>query len=155
MMTSPANLRLDAVRPTELPLLAVGLPGLPARQPGLDITAASTGAEALALLRLISFDLLLAGQEIPDMTVWALIRVVRARWPQQRWALLGRGLTARQEIQARSLGAVMVINGAPDCECLHSRANLLLGRPGRRPALPRADRDCDEEAGRRVGMRQR
>ena len=110
-------------------LLAVGVPDAPTAMRQYDLRMATTGRQALAMLRLMYFDLLLAGDQIPDMSVWTLIRTIRMCWPQQRWALVASHITPREEIEARSLGSLMVIESVPNCSRLHELAASLLGRP--------------------------
>lgn len=109
-------------------LLAVGLPDTPTATQQYDLRVADSGRQALAMLRLMYFDLLLVGDQVPDMSVWSLIRTIRMCWPQQRWALVASHITPREEIVARSLGALMVIESVPNCSRLHELAASLLGR---------------------------
>jgi len=102
----------------------------------LDLYAASTVREALATLRWVSCDLVLAGLDDPSVDLWTLMQRVLSAWPQQRWILAASDLTPEEEIFARSLGALMVLNAVPDetwlAECavsLHQR------RLQRAPAL--------------------
>ena len=98
----------------QLSLLAVGVSGLVESSPEIDVRYAVSAQETIAILRLMSFDLLLAGKKIPDCTVWSLIKRVRAGWPGQRWALVAEEPTPQEEIQARTLGALMVLHSLPD-----------------------------------------
>ena len=53
----------------QLSLLAVGVSGLVESSPEIDVRYAVSAQETIAILRLMSFDLLLAGKKIPDCTV--------------------------------------------------------------------------------------
>jgi DNA-binding response OmpR family regulator len=95
-------------------VLAIGLTGFGRRSTTLDVYTATTLGEAIATIRLICFDLLLVGLENPKLDVWSLIERVLAAWPQQRWILTSSRVTAADEVQARSLGALMVLSQLPD-----------------------------------------
>lgn len=97
-------------------VLMVGVATAPRPSSALDIYVARSMREALATIRLVSLDLIVAGLDDPAIDVWTLIERVTAAWPQQRWALASPGITAEEEILARSLGAVMVRSAAPDFE---------------------------------------
>ena len=80
---------------------------------------AGSAAEALAMLRMARVDLLLTGLRLPDMNVWQLIRRVRALSSAPRWALVASAdLSAAEEIQARSLGAIAVLERMPAGDAL-------------------------------------
>ena len=80
---------------------------------------AGSAAEALAMLRMARVDLLLTGLRLPDMNVWQLIRRVRALSSAPRWALVASAdLSAADEIQARSLGAIAVLEQMPTGDAL-------------------------------------
>src|SRR5688572_17005400 len=97
----------------QLSLLAVGLAEWPAGSETVDVRVAGTARETLAIMRLANVDLLLAGTRIPDMSIWAMIRRVRASRPGQRWAMVGADVTVTDEIQARSLGVVAMFDATP------------------------------------------
>ena len=109
-------------------VLAVGLPTLPAATSELEIHVAPSAREAFAMLRLLHFDLLLAGRETHDESVWWLIQRVLLAWPQQRWALVARDMTFEEEIRARSLGSSLIMDRVPDGVALHEIIRSLLGR---------------------------
>ena len=108
-------------------LLAVCVPGFPGDTPLVDVKTARSGQEALRLIRGSECDLLLAGDRLPDMSVWTLAARVRAGRPGQRWALVRTTLTVddSDEIQARSLGALLVFDRVPDGARLHELARSL------------------------------
>jgi hypothetical protein len=82
----------------------------------LDVYTASSPREVLATIRLVSFDLVLAGLDDPALDLWALMQRVITAWPQQRWILASQQVTPEEEILARSMGALMVLNTAPSEE---------------------------------------
>jgi hypothetical protein len=94
----------------------------------LDLYTASTVREALATMRLVSFDLVLAGLDDPSIDVWTVMQRVLAAWPQQRWILAAHDVTPEEEILARSWGALMVLNAVPDEEWLAECAASLQRR---------------------------
>lgn len=93
---------------------------------------AHSAREALAMLRMARVDLLLTGLRLPDMSPWQLIRRVRGLSCPPRWALVATAdLTPAEEIEARSLGAVAVVERMPSGEALDE----LLARARRVPAI--------------------
>src|SRR5258708_2767202 len=60
---------------------------------GLSITHVPTGWEAIELLTILRFDLLLLSADVPDMSPWELADKVRHFWPWQRWALVAPNAT--------------------------------------------------------------
>jgi DNA-binding response OmpR family regulator len=99
---------------TNASLLAIGVANVQSRSSAFDLYTASTLREAIATIRLISFDLLIVGLDEPQIDVWELMRRVLAAWPQQRWILASQCITERDEVLARSLGALMVLGEWPD-----------------------------------------
>jgi CheY-like chemotaxis protein len=92
---------------------------------------AHSAREALAMLRMARVDLLLTGLRLPDMSPWQLIRRMRGLSCPPRWALVATAdLTAAEEIEARSLGAIAVIERMPSGGALDE----LLARARRAPA---------------------
>jgi CheY-like chemotaxis protein len=93
---------------------------------------AHSAREALAMLRMARVDLLLTGLRLPDMSPWQLIRRVRGLSCPPRWALVATAdLTPDEEIEARSLGAVAVIERMPSGDALDE----LFARARRAPAI--------------------
>ncbi len=109
-------------------VLAVGIPKLPASTPNLEICIAPSAREAFAMLRLLHFDLLLAGREVYDHQVWWLIERVLLAWPQKRWVFVACDVTFEEEIRARSLGSSLILNTVPDSTGLYEIVQSLLGR---------------------------
>jgi DNA-binding response OmpR family regulator len=80
----------------------------------LPMWRADSAQEALSILRLSHVDLLLTGLALPDMSPWQFLRRVRASADAPRWALIAAELSPADEIVARSLGAVAVLEQVPD-----------------------------------------
>jgi CheY-like chemotaxis protein len=96
---------------------------------------ADSGKKALELLRMLRFDLLVTGDQLPDMPVSQLIRRVRAAWPWQKWAMVGSMISPQDEISARTLGAMAVFDAPPDWEVLGSMAAKAAGKADTSPAI--------------------
>jgi hypothetical protein len=99
--------------PTETTLLAIGITELWPGKRRLSIYTASSLPETVATMRLICFDLLVVGLENPELDVWELMHRVLAVWPQQRWLLASQRINEDDEVLARSLGALLVLNELP------------------------------------------
>ena len=102
----------------------------------LPLWRANSAAEALAILRLSRVDLLLSSLDVPDMSPWQLIRRVRASACAPRWALVASALSTADEIQARSLGAIAVLEQTPSGDALD--ALLARVRPAAKRTAPKA-----------------
>ena len=89
---------------------------------------ADSGKKALELLRVLRFDLLVTGDHLPDMSVSQLVRRVRTAWPWQKWALVGSQITVEDEITARTLGAMAVLDAPPDWQMLAEMADAICSR---------------------------
>lgn len=100
--------------PVQPTLLAIGIDGLPKSSSAIDVYTASTVREAVSTMRLIGFDLVVVGLDDPDLDVWEAMHRVLTAWPQQRWMLASNQVTQEEEILARSLGAAVVLDEAPD-----------------------------------------
>ena len=132
-------------------VLAVCLPELRdyATDAGLDVQYAASGREAIELLRVLRFDLVLTGQALPDMSAAMLLARVRTAWPWQKSVLVCSELSESQERQARSLGVVSILDGWPSPVTVSSvveslgRRTAQLCRPRKRafakPVLRRAE----------------
>jgi DNA-binding response OmpR family regulator len=70
-----------------------------------------TADGAVEMLRVMKFDLVAIGDDVPDATPWQLAKKVRSIWPWQKWAFAAREMDHEDEIMARSLGAVAVFEG--------------------------------------------
>lgn len=73
-----------------------------------------SGVKALELLRALRFDLVAVGPGVNDMAPRAFAQRLQAGRPWQKWVLVAdETLTAEDELMARSLGAIAVLDG-PD-----------------------------------------
>lgn len=93
--------------------LAVGLSAdqVPQRTPAqIQLSLAATGCEAIELLKVLRFDLLLVANGLPDMSVWSFAETVRHHWPWQRWAMLAPGASTTEVRLAGERGAVGVFD---------------------------------------------
>jgi CheY-like chemotaxis protein len=88
-------------------------PASPTQTAGLDFHSVHNGRRAIDMLRMLSFDFLLVGLKLPDMTTWDLLRHLKTAWPQQKWALVGGPITNQQEITARMFGATTIFDTTP------------------------------------------
>lgn len=92
---------------------------------GLSLRSTATAAGAAAEMRAHRFDLLVVSTELPDLPVWTLLRRVRAARPSQKWALASDVIVDREEIEARSLGALAILPGRPTAAQLAALAASL------------------------------
>lgn len=134
-------------------LLGVGFPAaaLPklgssssSANPRDSITMALSAREAIQRLRLLRYDLLIAGTAVPDMPWKALIGRVRTAWPQQRWAMFAPELSVSDEVAARAFGAIAILQQWPHASVIKD----LLESAARRasPVSPTLERSAATEA---------
>jgi DNA-binding NarL/FixJ family response regulator len=119
-------------------VLTIGIGATLRSSSTLDLYAAASVREALATMRLMSFDLVLAGLDDPSLDTWTVMQRVTAAWPQQRWILAAHDVTPEEEILARSLGALMVLGSVPDEQWLSEFAASLKERRAAQRARPLA-----------------
>jgi hypothetical protein len=81
-------------------------------------------------MRLMQFDLLVIGRNIPDMPVWQFIQRVRMTRPWQRWALAVEQLDPQEEVMARSLGVIGIFHDRNDWPDLVHVAESIRRRTG-------------------------
>jgi DNA-binding response OmpR family regulator len=96
--------------------LCVEEPAMVGRTEGLDFCSVRSGRRAIDMLRMLSFDLVIVGMRIPDITTWDFVRRVRTGWAWQKWALVGGALTEQQEITARMFGSVKIYDVMPSSD---------------------------------------
>lgn len=84
------------------------------RSEGYDVATASDGAEALALVRRESFDLILLDLLLPGMNGWRILEHLRALAPTARVVILCADVDTEGEVEAFRLGAVDVLLKPPD-----------------------------------------
>src|SRR5271154_2529076 len=71
------------------------------------------GRRAIDMLPVLSYDFLLVGIKIPDMSIWDFMRHVKLALPHQKWALVGAGITDQIEINARMFGTTTIFDTTP------------------------------------------
>jgi DNA-binding response OmpR family regulator len=86
------------------------------RTEGLDFCTVRSGRRAIDMLRMLSFDLVVVGMRIPDLSTWDFVRRVRTGWAWQKWALVGGAITEQQEITARMFGSVKIYDVMPSSD---------------------------------------
>ncbi len=86
------------------------------------------GRRAIDMLRMLSYDFLLVGLKIPDMSVWDFLRHLKVAMPHQKWALVGAGIDDQQEITARMFGTTTIFDTTPTTHELLSLADRLRER---------------------------
>lgn len=92
---------------------------------GISFTAANSGRRAIDMLRMLSFDIVLVGMRLPDISVWDFVRRTRTGWPWQKWALVSGRITEQQEITARMFGSMKIFEVTPSTdELIELTANL-------------------------------
>jgi len=96
--------------------LCVEEPAMVGRTEGLDFCTVRSGRRAIDMLRMLSFDLVIVGMRIPDISTWDFVRRVRTGWAWQKWALVGGMLTEQQEITARMFGSVKIYDVMPSSD---------------------------------------
>jgi hypothetical protein len=92
----------------------------------IDLSIAATATEALELLKIVRFELLLVGSAIPDMSTRDFAATMRRFWPWQRWALIDVDATESDVQEAGELGAIGVF------DCLSQLESYIAPRPIRR-----------------------
>jgi CheY-like chemotaxis protein len=79
----------------------------------LNYHAVHNGRRAIDMLRMVSFDMLLLGLQVPDMSPWDFLRHLKAAFPHQKWALVGGAITEQQEVSARMFGCTTIFESTP------------------------------------------
>lgn len=93
-------------------VLAVGFrPSFPGFQgsASLAMSGVTRFRDALELLRCTDVDLLLVAHRSTEGAPWLFVQTVRSRRPGQRWVLVTDNLNDADEIRARSLGVMKII----------------------------------------------
>ena len=75
------------------------------------IAEVESSSSAMSVMRAMKFDLLAVGEQIGSESPWKFVQQMRSSWPRQKWVYLADVVTAEDEIKARSLGAVAVLEG--------------------------------------------
>ena len=101
--------------------ICIDPPQLAGRTERLNYQGAHCARRGIDMLRMLSFDFLLVGINLPDVSTWDFLRQIKTGWPQQKWALVGGAITEQQEITARMFGATTLFDTTPSS---HELLNL-------------------------------
>lgn len=85
---------------------------------GESFLSANSARQAIDLLRMLRFDLLITGKDLPDMPVFSFVSKVKSAWPWQKWALVSSDLTATEEVIVRTLGVTRIFDQKVEDEAL-------------------------------------
>ena len=92
---------------------------------GLNYHAAHNARRAIDMLRMVSFDMVLVGLNMPDMSAWDFLRHLKTAFPNQKWAMIGGPITEKQEVTARMFGCTTLFDTTPtDKELLQLTARM-------------------------------
>jgi len=95
---------------------------------GAGFLTATSGRQAIDLLRMLKFDLLITGTQLPDMNVFGFVSRVKTAWPWQKWAMVARHLNPQDEVVARTLGVVRIFDEEIESEDLFEIARRVQDR---------------------------
>jgi len=102
------------------------------------------GRRAIDMLRMLSYDFMLVGAKLPDMSVWDFLKHLKRALPHQKWALVATGITDQQEINARMFGVTTIFDTTPTT---HELLNLVDRLRERAAARLLADQFGNPETG--------
>jgi DNA-binding response OmpR family regulator len=115
---------VQQAEPVPISVLQVCLPGggEATRVQEVWLYRVERGQHAIELLRVLRFDLLITGVDVPDMTVWTLIQKIRNAWPWQKWVLVASSLEPESELVARTLGVLQILERVPKSQEIRQMA---------------------------------
>lgn len=93
--------------------ICVEPPTMVGRSVELNYHAVHNGRRAIDMLRMVSFDMMLVGLNLPDMATWDFLRHLKTAFPYQKWALVGGPITEQQEVAARVFGCTTIFDSTP------------------------------------------
>lgn len=93
--------------------ICIDAPAATGRADELNFHAVHNGRRAIDMLRMVSFDVVLVGLRIPDISTWEFLRHMKTAFPNQKWALVGGPVTEQQEIKARMFGCSTLFETTP------------------------------------------
>ena len=96
--------------------LCVEDPAQVGRVEGLNYVAVRSGRRAIDMMRMLSFDVVLVGMRIPDVSTWDFVRRMRTAWSWQKWCLVSGAISEQQEITARMFGSVKIYDVMPSSD---------------------------------------
>ena len=100
--------------------VCVDPPRLIDRTVELNFHMVNNGRRAIDMLRLLSFDFVLVGLDLPDMSTWDFQRHLKRAMPHLKWAVVGSPISDQQEVAARTLGATILFDTTPTSKDLLS-----------------------------------
>jgi DNA-binding response OmpR family regulator len=112
----------------ETTVLGVALDDVPEQVGSAAFTSARSARQAIEMLRLLRFDLVVVGLRTPDMSAWQFVQRMRAGWPGQKWALVAGTLRTSEELNARTLGALVIFDEPADWSAIGEMARSLAER---------------------------
>ena len=139
-MTTPSQSRVLIVQSREpvadILLVRVSPAAITALQPE-SFSHADSGREALGMLKLLRFQVLVAGLDVPDMRPWELFAKARRAQARLQCALLDERTTLQDERRVRQAGASVFASIDPAvcaalvrCSPRMARATLSAGGVG-------------------------
>jgi CheY-like chemotaxis protein len=122
--------------------ICIDAPSTAGHAESLNYHAVHNGRRAIDMLRMVSFDVVLVGLNVPDMSTWEFLRYMKTAFPNQKWALVGGPITEQQEVKARMFACTTIFDSTPSgTELLHLTARMreqavanILGGKLERPA---------------------
>src|SRR5258708_5047996 len=90
--------------------ICVDAPASAAGSTELNYHEVHNGRRAIDMLRMVSFDIVLVGMNLPDMSTWDFLRHLKTAFPQQKWALVGGPVSEQQEVPARMFGTATLFD---------------------------------------------
>jgi len=93
--------------------ICVDAPSTAGRGEELNYHAVHNGRRAIDMLRMVSFDVVLVGMNVPDMQIWDFLRHMKTAFPNQKWVLVGGPVSEQQEVKARMFGCTTIFDSTP------------------------------------------
>ncbi len=90
---------------------------------GATVTRAACPREAIELLRMADYSLLLVDGDADDKQLWNTVSLIRRHWPGLPWALAREVRSDKEEILVRSLGVTVL--GLSAAEIVRGFANRI------------------------------
>jgi DNA-binding response OmpR family regulator len=126
--------------------VCVDEPALVGQTDRLGYSSVRSGRRAIDMLRLLSYDLVIVGMRIPDISTWDFVRRVRTGWAWQKWALVGGMITDQQEVTARMFGSVRIYDVMPSSDELLKLASDMREKATQAVLNQRAERPIGRSA---------
>ncbi len=126
--------------------VCVDEPAMVGQSARLDFCTVRSGRRAIDMLRMLSFDLVVVGMRLPDISTWDFVRRVRTGWAWQKWALVGGAITDQQEVTARMFGSVRIYDVMPSSDELLKLASDMREKATQAVLNQRAERPIGRSA---------